>query len=43
MEQNIRAAYSFICSNYVDGDDIILVGFSRLVHLFTTAKGCAWL
>jgi Uncharacterized alpha/beta hydrolase domain (DUF2235) len=27
--QNIRELYYFICCNYVDGDDIILVGFSR--------------
>lgn len=27
--QNIREVYNFICANYVDGDDIILIGFSR--------------
>ncbi|KAK4650587.1 hypothetical protein QC762_708780 [Podospora pseudocomata] len=27
--ENIRSAYSFICANYTDGDEIILVGFSR--------------
>ena len=27
--KNIRGAYSFICANYSDGDEIILVGFSR--------------
>lgn len=27
--KDIREAYNFICVNYVDGDDIILVGFSR--------------
>lgn len=27
--QNIREAYSYICANYVDGDEIVLVGFSR--------------
>lgn len=26
---NIREAYAFICSNYHDGDEIILIGFSR--------------
>lgn len=29
LDQDIRDLYSFICYNYVDGDDIILVGFSR--------------
>lgn len=29
FEKNIREAYNFICCNYVQGDDIILVGFSR--------------
>lgn len=29
LEQNIREAYHFVCNNYVDGDDIVLVGFSR--------------
>lgn len=27
--KNIRGAYSFLCANYSDGDEIILVGFSR--------------
>lgn len=27
--QDIREVYNFICINYVDGDDIILTGFSR--------------
>ncbi|XDG00737.1 hypothetical protein ABKA04_000352 [Annulohypoxylon sp. FPYF3050] len=26
---NIREAYAYICANYVDGDEIVLVGFSR--------------
>lgn len=26
---NIREAYSFICQNYTDGDEIFLIGFSR--------------
>lgn len=25
----MRESYSFICANYVDGDDIIIIGFSR--------------
>ncbi|KAK3379589.1 hypothetical protein B0T24DRAFT_647140 [Lasiosphaeria ovina] len=29
ISENIRGAYSFICANYCDGDEIILVGFSR--------------
>ncbi|EHA51628.1 hypothetical protein MGG_07522 [Pyricularia oryzae 70-15] len=29
LAQNVREAYNFICTNYVDGDDIILTGFSR--------------
>ena len=27
--KSIRTAYSFLCANYVDGDEIILIGFSR--------------
>lgn len=27
--QDIREVYNFICTNYVDGDSIILIGFSR--------------
>lgn len=27
--QDICELYSFVCINYVDGDDIILIGFSR--------------
>jgi uncharacterized protein (DUF2235 family) len=27
--QDIRELYNFICTNYVDGDEIILIGFSR--------------
>jgi hypothetical protein len=27
--QDIREVYNFICANYVDGDAIILIGFSR--------------
>lgn len=27
--KDIRETYNFICANYVDGDDIVLVGFSR--------------
>lgn len=29
LEQNIRETYHFICNNYVDGDEIVLIGFSR--------------
>ena len=29
LEQNIREMYNFICNNFVDGDEIILIGFSR--------------
>ncbi|KAF6810874.1 peptidoglycan binding domain-containing protein [Colletotrichum sojae] len=29
LDRNIREVYNFICANYVDGDDIILIGFSR--------------
>ncbi|KAH8815750.1 hypothetical protein F5884DRAFT_665256 [Xylogone sp. PMI_703] len=29
ISENIREVYSFIASNYVPGDDIILIGFSR--------------
>lgn len=28
-EQHMRESYSFICANYVDGDEIVLLGFSR--------------
>lgn len=27
--QDIREVYNFICTNYVDGDEIFLIGFSR--------------
>jgi len=29
LDGDIREVYNFICTNYVDGDDIILIGFSR--------------
>ncbi|KAH8658692.1 hypothetical protein BGZ60DRAFT_383301 [Tricladium varicosporioides] len=29
ISENIREAYSFIAANYVQGDEIILIGFSR--------------
>ncbi|KAK4198184.1 hypothetical protein QBC40DRAFT_331910 [Triangularia verruculosa] len=29
VSENIRSAYSFICANFTDGDEVILVGFSR--------------
>lgn len=29
FDQDIRECYNFACANYVDGDSIILVGFSR--------------
>ncbi|KXX82476.1 hypothetical protein MMYC01_201223 [Madurella mycetomatis] len=29
LDQDIREVYNFVCANYVDGDSIILVGFSR--------------
>lgn len=29
LAEDIREAYNFICANYNDGDDIILIGFSR--------------
>ncbi|PSR99232.1 hypothetical protein BD289DRAFT_47581 [Coniella lustricola] len=29
LAQDIKEAYNYICTNYVDGDDIVLVGFSR--------------
>ncbi|KAK3681132.1 hypothetical protein B0T22DRAFT_312742 [Podospora appendiculata] len=29
LDRDIREVYNFICTNYVDGDSIILVGFSR--------------
>jgi hypothetical protein len=29
LADNIREAYTFLCLNYVDGDEIILLGFSR--------------
>lgn len=38
--QNIREAYSFITTNYVAGDEIILIGFSRGAY---TARAIAGL
>lgn len=29
LDQDIREVYNFICTNYVDGDSIVLIGFSR--------------
>ncbi|KAK3400887.1 hypothetical protein B0T20DRAFT_154466 [Sordaria brevicollis] len=29
LDQDIREVYNFICTNYVDGDEIFLIGFSR--------------
>lgn len=29
LEQRVREAYSFLCANYTDGDEIFLVGYSR--------------
>lgn len=29
ISENIREAYAFLCANYVNGDDIVLLGFSR--------------
>jgi hypothetical protein len=29
LAEHIREAYSFICQNYIDGDEIFLIGFSR--------------
>ncbi len=29
LSENIREAYSFVANNYQDGDEIILLGFSR--------------
>ncbi|KAI5924869.1 hypothetical protein F4810DRAFT_709060 [Camillea tinctor] len=29
LSENVREAYAFICANYFDGDEIVLVGFSR--------------
>lgn len=29
ISENIREAYSFICNNYENGDEIFLIGFSR--------------
>ncbi|KAI0010175.1 hypothetical protein F4779DRAFT_616907 [Xylariaceae sp. FL0662B] len=29
IAENIREAYAYLCANYVDGDEIILLGFSR--------------
>lgn len=29
LDADIREVYNFLCTNYVDGDDIILIGFSR--------------
>ncbi|KAH7347551.1 hypothetical protein B0T11DRAFT_291481 [Plectosphaerella cucumerina] len=29
LEQVIRETYNFVCTNYVDGDEIVLIGYSR--------------
>lgn len=35
ISENIHSSYSFICANYRDGDEIILIGFSRLLQLLS--------
>ncbi|KAK7754206.1 hypothetical protein SLS62_003783 [Diatrype stigma] len=39
IAENIREVYSYICANYVDGDEIVLVGFSRGAYTARAVAG----
>ncbi|KAH7328448.1 hypothetical protein B0I35DRAFT_486469 [Stachybotrys elegans] len=39
LSERVRESYSFVCSNYVDGDEIFLVGFSRGAFTVRTVAG----
>ena len=39
LSQNLRDAYTFICSNYCEGDEIFLFGFSRGAYTARSVGG----
>ncbi|KAK3062775.1 hypothetical protein LTS18_003373, partial [Coniosporium uncinatum] len=39
MSENIREAYSFLVTNYLDGDEIFLLGFSRGAYTARSVGG----
>ncbi|KFA81471.1 hypothetical protein S40288_03337 [Stachybotrys chartarum IBT 40288] len=39
LSERVRESYSFLCTNYVSGDDIFLVGFSRGAFTARTVAG----
>ncbi|PKS11922.1 hypothetical protein jhhlp_001217 [Lomentospora prolificans] len=39
LSERVREAYQFICANYCDGDEIILIGFSRGAYTVRSVAG----
>lgn len=39
FSENVREAYTFVCNNWVDGDEIYLLGFSRGAFIARTVSG----
>ncbi|SPN98373.1 uncharacterized protein DNG_01418 [Cephalotrichum gorgonifer] len=39
LSERVREAYQFICANYDDGDEIILIGFSRGAYTVRSVAG----
>ncbi|KAJ3942442.1 uncharacterized protein N0V96_007942 [Colletotrichum fioriniae] len=39
LGERVRNIYSFLCANYCDGDEIILVGFSRGAYIVRSVAG----
>ncbi|OLN93968.1 hypothetical protein CCHL11_03477 [Colletotrichum chlorophyti] len=39
LAERVRNIYSFLCANYCDGDEIILVGFSRGAYIVRSVAG----
>lgn len=39
LSRNVRDAYTFICNNYCDGDDVFLFGFSRGAYTARSVGG----
>lgn len=39
LSERVRQVYSFLCANYCDGDEIILIGFSRGAYTVRSVAG----
>ncbi|KAK1598644.1 uncharacterized protein LY79DRAFT_586671 [Colletotrichum navitas] len=39
LGERVRNIYSFLCANYCDGDEIVLVGFSRGAYIVRSVAG----